>query len=75
MPRDNFPHEPNFSRSFPPPDLSGLDTLNFVRNRKSDKQGQFQSEVIFRNEGVVLPESMTAVQVSKDSPILEKFGS
>ncbi|MEA4931870.1 MAG: AAA family ATPase, partial [Anaerolineaceae bacterium] len=71
MPRDNFPHEPNFSRSFPPPDLSGLDTLNFVRNRKSDKQGQFQSEVIFRNEGVVLPESMTAVQVSKDSPILD----
>ena len=71
MPRDNFPHDPNFSRSFPPPDLSGLDTLNFVRNRKSDKQGQFQSEVIFRNEGVVLPESMTAVQVSKDSPILD----
>ena len=71
MPRDNFPQDPDFSRSFNPPDLSGLDSLNFIRNRKTDKQGQFEAEVIFRNEGVVLPESMTAVHVSKDSPILD----
>ena len=71
MPRDNFPQDPDFSRSFNPPDLSGLDSLNFIRNRKTDKQGQFEAEVIFRNEGVILPESMTAVHVSKDSPILD----
>jgi len=71
MPRNNYPQDPDFSRSFNPPDLSGLDSLNFIKNRKTDKQGQFNSEVIFRNEGIVLPESMTAVQVSKDSPILD----
>ena len=71
MPRENFMQDPDFSRLFNPPDLSGLDSLNFIKNHKSDKQGQFEAEVIFRNEGVVLPESMTAVQVSKDSPILE----
>lgn len=71
MPRDNFPQDQDFSRSFNPPDLSGLDSLNFIRNRKPNKQGQFEAEVIFRNEGVVLPESMTAVHVSKDSPILD----
>jgi len=61
----------DFSRSFNPPEFSGLDSLNFIRNRKADKEGQFEAEVIFRNEGIVLPESMTAVQVSKDSPILD----
>ena len=71
MTRDNFIQDPDFFRSFNPPDLSGLDSLNFIKNRKTDKQGQFEAEVIFRNEGIVLPESMTAVQVSKDSPILE----
>ncbi len=71
MPRDNFSQDADFSRPFNPPDLSGLDSLNFIKNRKMDKQGQLEAEVIFRNEGVVLPESMTAVQVSKDSPVLE----
>ncbi len=71
MPRDNYPQDPDFSRPFNPPDLSGLDSLNFIKNRKTDKQGQFEAEIIFRNEGVVLPESMTAVQVSKDAPVLE----
>ena len=71
MPRDNFLQDPDFSRSFNPPDLSGLDSLNFVKNRKPDKQGKFEAEVIFRNEGIVLPESLTAVNVRKDSPILE----
>ncbi len=71
MPRDNFPQDRDFFRSFNPPDLSGLDSLNFIKNRKTDKLGQFDAEVVFRNEGIVLPESMTAVQVSKDSPILD----
>lgn len=71
MPRDNYPQDPDFSRSFNPPDLSGLDSLNFIKNRRVNKQGQFEAEIIFRNEGVVLPESMTAVQVSKDAPVLE----
>jgi len=71
MPRNNFPQEPDFSRSFNPPNLSGLESLNFIKNRKLDKQGHFEAEVIFRNEGVILPESMTAVQISKDSPILD----
>ncbi len=71
MPRDNYPQDPDFSRPFNPPDLSGLDSLNFIKNRKTDKQGQFEAEIIFRNEGIVLPESMTAVQVSKDSPVLD----
>ncbi len=71
MPRDNYPQDPDFSRPFNPPDLSGLDSLNFIKNRKTDKQGHFEAEIIFRNEGVVLPESMTAVQVSKDAPVLE----
>jgi len=71
MPRDNFSQEPDFSRSFNPPDLSGLDTLNFIKNRKTDKQGQFEAEVIFRNEGIVLPEAMIAVHIFKDSPLLE----
>ncbi len=71
MPRDNYPQDPDFSRPFNPPDLSGLDSLNFIKNRRTDKQGQFEAEIIFRNEGIVLPESMTAVQVSKDSPVLD----
>ncbi len=36
-----------------------------------DKQGLIEAEIIFRNEGVVLPESMTALQISKDSPVLD----
>ncbi len=71
MPRDNFSQDSEFSRSFNPPFLSGLDSLNFVKNRKTDKLGQFEAEIIFRNEGVVLPESMTAVHIKKDSPIME----
>ena len=71
MPRDNFSQDPDFSKPFNPPDLSGLDSLNFIKNRKVDKQGLIEAEIIFRNEGVVLPESMTALQISKDSPVLD----
>ncbi len=67
MPRDYFSQDSDFSKSFNPPDLSGLESLNFIRNRKADKSGQIEAEVIFRNDGFVLPESMMAVHVDKDS--------
>lgn len=73
MPRDNFPQDPNFSRSFNLPDLSGFDSFSFIKNRKTDSQGQFTSELFFRNQDVVLPESMTAVHIDKDSPLFEVF--
>ena len=69
MPQDSSPQDHDFPRSFNPTDFNGLETLNFVKNRKADHLGQIEAPVIFRNEGIVLPESMTAVQVSKDSPV------
>lgn len=71
MPKDSFTQDQNFPRSFPPPDLSGLDSINFVKNRRTDKQGRIQAEVIFRNEGVFLPEALIAVQIRKNTPLLD----
>ncbi|MGB4323590.1 MAG: endopeptidase La [Anaerolineaceae bacterium] len=71
MPKDSFTQDQNVPRSFPPPDLSGLDSINFVKNRRTDKQGRIQAEVIFRNEGVFLPEALIAVQIRKNTPLLD----
>ncbi len=39
MPRDNFSQDPDFSKPFNPPDLSGLDSLNSSKTARWTSKG------------------------------------